>query len=115
MLVSRAGLEKLMEMGGCQCGSDDSPDDMTLGMCLQHHQIPCLHSPHFHQASPPDYVTALIEELTPVTFHRHHGSGTEWIYRRWLMGEKEEEEGEVAMFDVDDLVHDDGAVKNDEL
>ena len=50
MILSRRGVEMLME-SGCQCSSDDSPDDMWLGMCFRNMAIPAVHNPSFHQAS----------------------------------------------------------------
>ena len=50
MILSRRGVEMLME-SGCHCSSDDSPDDMWLGMCFRNMGIPTLHNPGFHQVS----------------------------------------------------------------
>lgn len=34
---------------GCKCYSNDAPDDMVLGMCLNALGLPVTHSPLFHQ------------------------------------------------------------------
>lgn len=48
--MNKAALKALLTSGN-ECGSDDSPDDMMLGVWLKRLGIPVLHSPLFHQVS----------------------------------------------------------------
>lgn len=49
MALSAAALRMLIDSRSCHCAADDSPDDMTFGLCLKHLKIPVTHSPLFHQ------------------------------------------------------------------
>ena len=49
MILSRQAVFILMESGECTCTSNESPDDMTLGMCLMRLSIPVIHSELLHQ------------------------------------------------------------------
>ena len=49
MILSHSALDQLLGSNICTCGSNDAPDDMTLGMCLKRLGIPITHSPLFHQ------------------------------------------------------------------
>ena len=51
MVLSMTAVHILIDSHLCHCGSDDAPDDMTLGMCLKKLAIPVTHSPLFHQVS----------------------------------------------------------------
>ncbi|XP_059177419.1 beta-1,3-glucosyltransferase-like [Physella acuta] len=55
----------------CNCYADDSPDDMTLGMCLKSIGVPVTHSRFFHQARPDDYSKDFLSNQLPVSFHKH--------------------------------------------
>lgn len=89
MVMSRAGLERLMGSGGCKCGSKDAPDDMVLGICMDKLKLRLTHSSHFHQARPDDYSREHITDLTPVSFHRHWAQDTMAVYKEWLQAEHE--------------------------
>ncbi|XP_040908387.1 beta-1,3-glucosyltransferase isoform X2 [Toxotes jaculatrix] len=48
MVLSRTAVSRLIS-SGCQCYSDDAPDDMVLGRCFTSLGVPITHSPLFHQ------------------------------------------------------------------
>lgn len=48
MVFSREAVVRLLN-SGCKCYSNDAPDDMVLGMCLNALGLPVTHSPLFHQ------------------------------------------------------------------
>lgn len=48
MVFSREAVVQLLD-SGCRCYSNDAPDDMVLGMCLNALRLPVTHSPLFHQ------------------------------------------------------------------
>lgn len=48
MVFSREAVTRLLA-SGCRCYSNDAPDDMVLGMCLNALGLPVTHSPLFHQ------------------------------------------------------------------
>lgn len=48
MVFSREAVLRLLS-SGCKCYSNDAPDDMVLGMCLNALGLPVTHSPLFHQ------------------------------------------------------------------
>lgn len=48
MVFSREAVVRLLK-SGCKCYSNDAPDDMVLGMCLNALGLPVTHSPLFHQ------------------------------------------------------------------
>lgn len=48
MVFSREAVVRLLD-SGCRCYSNDAPDDMVLGMCLNALALPVTHSPLFHQ------------------------------------------------------------------
>ncbi|MED6294018.1 Beta-1,3-glucosyltransferase, partial [Characodon lateralis] len=48
MVFSREAVVRLLN-SGCKCYSNDAPDDMVLGMCLNALGLPITHSPLFHQ------------------------------------------------------------------
>ena len=47
MIFSMPVVQRLVD--GCPCHSDDSPDDMIIGMCLKRMEIPISHVPYIHQ------------------------------------------------------------------
>lgn len=48
MVFSREAVVQLLN-SGCKCYSNDAPDDMVLGMCLNAIGLPVTHSALFHQ------------------------------------------------------------------
>lgn len=48
MVFSREAVVRLLD-SGCKCYSNDAPDDMVLGMCLNALGLHVTHSPLFHQ------------------------------------------------------------------
>ena len=50
MVFSRETVVRLLA-SGCKCYSNDAPDDMVLGMCLNALKLPVTHSPLFHQVA----------------------------------------------------------------
>ncbi|XP_018610548.2 beta-1,3-glucosyltransferase isoform X2 [Scleropages formosus] len=85
MVFSRMAVSKLLA-SSCRCYSDNAPDDMVLGMCLNALGIPVTHSPLFHQARPSDYPKDLLVHQTPVSFHKHWNIDPVKVYYEWLAG-----------------------------
>lgn len=83
MVFTKRTVERIVQ-SGCSCPSDDSPDDMLLGACLQRLGIPLTHSPLFHQARPDDYSSALLSHQRPISFHKFWMMDPIETYRRWL-------------------------------
>ncbi|KAK8763896.1 hypothetical protein V5799_033493 [Amblyomma americanum] len=83
MVFSRKTVERIVN-SGCSCPSDDSPDDMILGVCLQRLGIPTTHSPLFHQARPEDYSRQLLSHQRPISFHKFWMMDPIANYRKWL-------------------------------
>ncbi|XP_024910992.1 beta 3-glucosyltransferase a [Cynoglossus semilaevis] len=69
---------------GCKCYSNDAPDDMVLGMCLNALRIPVTHSPLFHQARPEDYPRDLLAHQVPISFHKHWNIEPVAVFNKWL-------------------------------
>jgi len=86
MILSRRGVEMLME-SGCSCSSDNSPDDMWLGMCFRNMDIPTIHSPSFHQARPIEYAAELLDHQFIVSFHKHYLLDPMDVYKEYLQGD----------------------------
>ncbi|XP_077422151.1 beta 3-glucosyltransferase a isoform X2 [Vanacampus margaritifer] len=83
MVFSREAVERLLQ-SGCKCYSDDAPDDMVLGMCLNALGIPATHSPLFHQARPEDYSADLLAHQVPISFHKHWNIDPVVVFNKWL-------------------------------
>ncbi|XP_077396939.1 beta 3-glucosyltransferase a isoform X1 [Festucalex cinctus] len=83
MVFSREAVEQLLQ-SGCKCYSDDAPDDMVLGMCLNALGIPATHSPLFHQARPEDYSADLLAHQVPISFHKHWNIDPVVVFNKWL-------------------------------
>eukprot|EP00795_Rhopilema_esculentum_P015205 gene15205-6408_t len=83
MILSRRGIELLVK-SGCRCSSDDSPDDMWLGMCFRNMGIPSVHNPSFHQARPSEYVPELLQHQYLVSFHKHYLIDPMNVYKQYL-------------------------------
>ncbi|CAN7985194.1 unnamed protein product, partial [Ixodes hexagonus] len=84
MVFTKKTVERIVH-SQCSCPSDDSPDDMLLGACLQRLGIPLTHSPLFHQARPDDYSSALLSHQRPISFHKFWMMDPIETYRRWLV------------------------------
>ncbi|XP_061137235.1 beta-1,3-glucosyltransferase-like isoform X2 [Syngnathus typhle] len=83
MVFSREAVARLLQ-SGCKCYSDDAPDDMVLGMCLNALDVPATHSPLFHQARPEDYSADLLAHQVPISFHKHWNSDPVVVFNQWL-------------------------------
>uniref|UniRef100_A0A3Q2XUQ6 Beta 3-glucosyltransferase a n=1 Tax=Hippocampus comes TaxID=109280 RepID=A0A3Q2XUQ6_HIPCM len=83
MVFSREAVARLLQ-SGCKCYSDDAPDDMVLGMCLNALGIPATHSPLFHQARPEDYSADLLAHQVPISFHKHWNIDPVVVFNKWL-------------------------------
>ncbi|XP_050716183.1 beta-1,3-glucosyltransferase-like [Eriocheir sinensis] len=84
MVFSRPLVEALSGPGVCQCPTNDTPDDMFLGMCLRSLGVPITHSSAFHQARPMDYPPEILEEERPVSFHKFWMVDPRQVYAQWL-------------------------------
>ncbi|KAE9420642.1 hypothetical protein Angca_007383, partial [Angiostrongylus cantonensis] len=54
----------------CECPTEDSPDDMIIGVCARRTGIVIVHNAAFHQARHIDYPEAYIRRLPPISFHK---------------------------------------------
>ncbi|KAM4620398.1 beta-1,3-glucosyltransferase [Polymixia lowei] len=91
MVLSRAAVSRLVS-SGCNCYSDDAPDDMVMGMCLTSLGVPITHSPLFHQARPEDYPVAFLALQKPISFHKHWNTDPVAVYRHWLQDARSQDE-----------------------
>ncbi|KAM4627289.1 beta 3-glucosyltransferase a [Polymixia lowei] len=83
MVFSREAVVRLLK-SGCKCYSDDAPDDMVLGMCLNALGLPVTHSPLFHQARPDDYARDFLAHQVPISFHKHWNIDPIAVFNKWL-------------------------------
>ncbi|KAG9348476.1 hypothetical protein JZ751_002211 [Albula glossodonta] len=84
MVFSRAAVTRLLG-SGCKCYSNDAPDDMVLGMCLNALGLPVTHSPLFHQARPEDYSKDFLTHQVPISFHKHWNINPVAVFHKWLV------------------------------
>ncbi|XP_066949265.1 beta-1,3-glucosyltransferase isoform X2 [Macrobrachium rosenbergii] len=84
MILSRALVENLAEPGVCDCPTNDTPDDMFLGVCLKRLSVPVIHSETFHQGRPVDYPAQLLSPELPVSFHKFWMVNPLEVYEEWL-------------------------------
>ncbi|KAJ8404724.1 hypothetical protein AAFF_G00335870 [Aldrovandia affinis] len=87
MVFSRAAVTRLLG-SGCKCYSNDAPDDMVLGMCLNALGLPVTHSPLFHQARPEDYPKDFLAHQVPISFHKHWNIDPVVVFHKWLVDDK---------------------------
>ncbi|XP_036392722.1 beta 3-glucosyltransferase a [Megalops cyprinoides] len=87
MVFSRAAVTRLLS-SGCRCYSNDAPDDMVLGMCLNALGLPVTHSPLFHQARPEDYSKDFLAPQVPISFHKHWNIDPVAVYHKWLVDDR---------------------------
>jgi len=72
IIFNRAAVEQLLSLPtSCSCPQPDTPDDMHLGRCARHAEVPLLHSGRMFQARPPDYPSSMLAYRRPVSFHKH--------------------------------------------
>ncbi|XP_056139784.1 beta-1,3-glucosyltransferase-like isoform X2 [Lampris incognitus] len=83
MVFSREAVVQLLK-SGCKCYSNDAPDDMVLGMCLNALGLRVTHSPLFHQARPDDYARDLLAHQVPISFHKHWNIDPVAVFNKWL-------------------------------
>uniref|UniRef100_A0A3P8SLT3 Beta 3-glucosyltransferase a n=1 Tax=Amphiprion percula TaxID=161767 RepID=A0A3P8SLT3_AMPPE len=83
MVFSREAVVRLLS-SGCKCYSNDAPDDMVLGMCLNALGLPVTHSPLFHQARPEDYARDFLAHQVPISFHKHWNIDPVAVFNKWL-------------------------------
>nr|XP_057935008.1 beta 3-glucosyltransferase a [Doryrhamphus excisus] len=83
MVFSREAVVQLLN-SGCKCYSNDAPDDMVLGMCLNALGIPATHSALFHQARPEDYARDFLAHQVPISFHKHWNIDPVAVFNKWL-------------------------------
>ncbi|XP_056230820.1 beta 3-glucosyltransferase a isoform X1 [Seriola aureovittata] len=83
MVFSREAVVQLLD-SGCKCYSNDAPDDMVLGMCLNALGLPVTHSPLFHQARPEDYARDFLAHQVPISFHKHWNIDPIAVFNKWL-------------------------------
>ncbi|XP_058490835.1 beta 3-glucosyltransferase a [Solea solea] len=86
MVFSREAVVQLLN-SGCKCYSNDAPDDMVLGMCLNALGLPVTHSPLFHQARPEDYPRDFLAHQVPISFHKHWNIDPVAVFNKWLRDE----------------------------
>ncbi|XP_014677413.1 PREDICTED: beta-1,3-glucosyltransferase-like, partial [Priapulus caudatus] len=84
MVFSITAVRQMLDSGRCMCPTPDTPDDMTIGMCLKSLGIPVTHSPYFHQARPEDYSEDMLSHQLPVSFHKHWMVDPYRVYDDWF-------------------------------
>ncbi|XP_076343820.1 beta-1,3-glucosyltransferase isoform X2 [Tachypleus tridentatus] len=89
MVFSLPAVKKIVNSPVCDCPTDDAPDDMILGQCLQFLNIPVTHTSQFHQARPSDYSVEYLSFLPPVSFHKHWMIDPRAVYYQWLHDENQ--------------------------
>ncbi|XP_029374244.1 beta-1,3-glucosyltransferase-like [Echeneis naucrates] len=89
MVFSREAVVQLLD-SGCKCYSNDAPDDMVLGMCLNALGLPVTHSPLFHQARPEDYARDFLAHQVPISFHKHWNIDPVAVFNKWLKDDLKE-------------------------
>ncbi|VDM56503.1 unnamed protein product [Angiostrongylus costaricensis] len=65
----------------CECPTEDSPDDMIIGVCARRTGIVVVHSAAFHQARHIDYPEA---RLLPISFHKFEDIDPLGVYMTYL-------------------------------
>lgn len=83
MVFSRKTVERIIN-SPCSCSKADSPDDMTLGVCLKQLGVSLVHSPLFHQGRPDDYSRQLLSHQRPISFHKFWMMDPVAAYQKWL-------------------------------
>ncbi|XP_069046239.1 beta 3-glucosyltransferase a isoform X2 [Lepisosteus oculatus] len=82
---------------GCQCYSNDAPDDMVLGMCFNAMGVPVTHSPLFHQARPEDYAKDFLAHQVPISFHKHWNIDPVSVFHKWLAEDQGDRPAETVL------------------
>uniref|UniRef100_A0AAY4E359 Fringe-like glycosyltransferase domain-containing protein n=1 Tax=Denticeps clupeoides TaxID=299321 RepID=A0AAY4E359_9TELE len=88
MVFSHEAVLRILR-SGCKCYSNDAPDDMVLGMCLNALKVPVTHSPLFHQARPEDYSRDFLSHQIPISFHKHWNIDPIAVFHKWLRDDGE--------------------------
>ncbi|XP_031429112.1 beta 3-glucosyltransferase a [Clupea harengus] len=99
MVFSRETVVRLLA-SGCKCYSNDAPDDMVLGMCLNALKLPVTHSPLFHQARPEDYSREFLAHQVPVSFHKHWNIDPISVFQKWLKDDGMDPTSETPQKDI---------------
>ncbi|GLV32364.1 uncharacterized protein CBL_00927 [Carabus blaptoides fortunei] len=89
MVFSATLVRTLATRGVCTCPSNNTPDDMYIGVCLARIRINVVHCPMFHQARPTDYASAYLASHAPVSFHKHWMLNPAAVYEKWFAEEDE--------------------------
>uniref|UniRef100_A0A3Q0R9N6 Beta 3-glucosyltransferase a n=1 Tax=Amphilophus citrinellus TaxID=61819 RepID=A0A3Q0R9N6_AMPCI len=97
MVFSRETVVRLLS-SGCKCYSNDAPDDMVLGMCLNALGLPVTHSPLFHQARPEDYARDFLAHQVPISFHKHWNIDPIAVFNKWLKDDFTASQDELLFF-----------------
>ena len=76
MIFSSKLVEKMTDPENpfCKCPSPESYDDVHLGFCCN----------RFHQGIPEDYVTSVLEETDPISFHHFTNTDPRKNYANWF-------------------------------
>ncbi|ELU10358.1 hypothetical protein CAPTEDRAFT_221389 [Capitella teleta] len=95
MVLSHMAVRLLMDHG-MACPTDESPDDMTMGMWLKQLDILITHSPLFHQATPAGYSQTLLKNQISISFHKHWNVDPYVVYEKYLGGIRHNSTDEVT-------------------
>lgn len=69
----------------CQCPTNNTPDDMYLGLCLVSKLgYEVTHSTLFHQARPNDYAQDFLDLEPHISFHKHWLLDPVQVYEDWF-------------------------------
>lgn len=88
IIFKPATVQKIIDK--CYCPSRNSPDDMIIGLCLRHLNIPVTHSSQFHQARSIDYAPETLIASHVVSFHKFWQIDPIAVYRRWFESDDQE-------------------------
>ncbi|CAJ0588908.1 unnamed protein product [Cylicocyclus nassatus] len=83
MAFSHAAVKAIVSV--CDCPTNDSPDDMIIGVCARKSSVAILHSAAFHQARHVDYPKAYLERIPPISFHKFDDVDPYQVYAEYLV------------------------------
>ncbi|MFH4975281.1 hypothetical protein AB6A40_001990 [Gnathostoma spinigerum] len=90
IIFSKPAVHQLVN--GCSCPSNDSPDDMIIGLCAKRLSITIITSAAFHQARPNDYSQLYLERIPAISFHKFYDVDPYAVYMTRLHVDKKKAE-----------------------
>ncbi|KJH46298.1 hypothetical protein DICVIV_07641 [Dictyocaulus viviparus] len=68
----------------CECPTEDSPDDMIIGVCARQKDTVIIHNSAFHQARHIDYPEPYLRKVQPISFHKFEDIDPHSVYMMYL-------------------------------